>query len=109
MAAGGLDGKGLAAKTYTVAATIITIRAASMAAGAAEPLLLLRLLSRITLAPVASRGCSARWNCILIFIRHHIQAVPNIKGDCEENITAVRDINRGEARRFPVLESLTGE
>ena len=51
MAAGGLDGKGLAAKTYTVAATIITIRAASMAAGAAEPLLLLRLLSRITLAP----------------------------------------------------------
>jgi hypothetical protein len=56
MAAGGLDGKGLAAKTYTVAATIITIRAASMAAGAAEPLLLLRLLSRITLAPVASRA-----------------------------------------------------
>jgi hypothetical protein len=27
-----------------------------MAAGAAEPLLLLRLLSRITLAPVASRA-----------------------------------------------------
>jgi hypothetical protein len=68
---------------------MITMSSASMAAGAAEPLMLLRLLSRITLAPVASRAWSARWDCVLIFKRHHIQAVPNIKGDCEENKTVV--------------------
>src|ERR1700735_2344805 len=78
---------------------MITIRIASMAAGAAEPLMLLRLLGGINLAPVASRARSARWDCVLIFIRHHIQAVPNIKSDCKENIRVVREMGRDEDRR----------
>lgn len=69
-----------------------------MAAGAAEPLLLLRVLSRITLAPVAPWAKSALSESVLIFNRHHIQALPNIKGDCKENIMFVRDLetNRTE-------------
>src|ERR1700733_1894481 len=89
MVAGGLDGNGFATKTYTVTATMITIRAASIAAVAAEPLILLRFLGRINLAPVVSRACSARWDCILNFIRHHIQAEPNIKSDCKGKISRV--------------------
>jgi hypothetical protein len=52
MVVGGLDGNGFATKTYTVTATMITIRAASIAAVAAEPLMLLRLLSRIIWLPL---------------------------------------------------------
>jgi hypothetical protein len=70
-----------------------------MAAGAAEPLMLLRLLSRITLAPVAIARVKRPMDYILIFKRHHIQAEPNIKSDCEENITIVRDIGRDETHR----------
>ena len=73
-----------------------------MAAGAAEPLLLLRLLTRIALAPVAPWAKSALSESVPIFNRHHIQALPNIKGDCKENIMFVRDLETNNRSRDPI-------